>query len=272
MPTIAMNTTSLNKFLDRIGKAVYCMNTITVSLSIMPEDDVRIPEGLDISWKSTNIEHGKTLSKNFVRRSCYVYVAESVFEYLDSISKNPFWVYEQITFMPKSENDSKATRVYTFLKSIPGITPEMAILSELLCHWRNKVIHGESSKAVLSSKKIDILRDKKDWIYDNLHHFDVDVAINNYNTQKVTLKDVSTLATIAIKCCRLVDEYYFQGINTTAVSDDFFKKLNECPSFRQVNNQTKSEKKDRQIRRWLLLNYPYLDEAKKMDLISLMCK
>ncbi len=230
-----MNTIQLQHFLDNVGNMVHCMNTITVSLSIMPDNDIVIPCGLDISWKSTNVERAKKYSKNVACRSCYVYVAESLYDYLDNISKNIFWGYENINFnsLQKTEK-SKAICVYKFLKSIPGIDKEMAILSELLCHWRNKVVHGESSNASLSNKQIDLLKVKRDYLYDNLHHFDVLIALENYKEQKVTLKDVSTLTTIAINCCKKVDEYYFLGVNSIDDISLFANQFNENEVFRKI--------------------------------------
>ena len=69
-----------------------------------------------------------------------------------------------------------------------------------------------NSNAQLSSTKIDFILNLKEDIYEQNHHFDIALALKNFDNRKVTLKDVSTLSTIVIKCCRGVDNYYFQGI------------------------------------------------------------
>ena len=259
-----MESLELKKFLKDVGDAVHSMNTIAVALSLIPNKDITIPKGLDISWNPKDIEKSKLMSRNYSERSSYVYAAESLFEYLDSISKNPFWNYSELNF--KGE-EKKAIRVYNFLKKIPGITETMAIFCELLSHWRNKIVHSNISNAGLSSKKKEILQDSREEIYDNFHHFDIMIALNNFQQKKITLKDASTLITIAIQSARRVDEYYFSGISTRNIEvlkEYFYKNQN----FLKIMKQNNSIKKNRQIEKWLSVNYPYLTDEKRGKIIK----
>lgn len=242
------------------------MNTIAVALSIMPDGEIEIPKGLEISWKPKDLEQSKIRARNHAEKSTYVYVAESLFEYLTEISKNPFWFYPDINF---SGEDKKAIKVYNFLIQIPQISEELAIISELLCHWRNKIIHASTSNANLSSKKRDLIILKRDPIYESFHHFDTRVALENFDKKQITLKDVSTMTTIVIRCCRAVDEYFFNGIKQIKDYADYKSILLSNSNFLAITKQTPSDKKNRQIEKWLQLNYPYLEPEKQIKLTEL---
>lgn len=258
-----MESLELKKLLSEIGYTVHSMNTIAVALELLTNENAIVPNGLDVSWKPSDIIISKKRSRTYACKSAYVYVAESLYEYLDSISKNPLWLYKDINF---SGSDKKADKVYSFLVSIPNINEEMVILSELICHWRNRIIH-KSSTASLTKQKISALQNQKDFIYESYHHFDVSVAVENFKNGKITLKDVSTMATIAIKCCRIVDDYYFQGIANLPVASlgDLIK---ENIVFSKFINQPVSEKTKRQLKRLIDLQYPYLEKNKRNEIFE----
>jgi len=260
-----METIELKKLLKEIGDSVHSMNTIAVALSIMPNDNIQISQGLDISWHPKQLDNSKITSRSFAERSAIVYAAESLFEYLDLISKNPFWTYSNINF--KGE-EKKALKVYRFLRQIPDVKEEMAILSELLCHWRNRIVHSSTSNAKLSSSQRDFLIKQKQMIYDNFHHFDIDIALKNYEQNKITLKDSSTLITIAIKCARLVDEFYFAGISSITDYKIFKNKLIEDSGFCKIFKQKDSVKRTRQLDTWFGMNFPYIEQDDRIKILE----
>ncbi len=260
-----METINFKNLIDEIGNTVHSLNTIVVSISIMPDAAIDVPKDLDISWKPQNIELSKIRARSFAKRSAYVYVAENLFEYLGKISSNPLWKYPSIHFNGK---EKKALRVYNFLKSIPGLEHESIILCELLCHWRNKVVHEATSNADLSSNKKDVLIAKRDELKESLHNFDTEVAISNFQSKKATLKDVSTMTTLVIKCCRAVDEYYFNGIADVVDFTEYKELFVANDDFKNIYRQSPSEKRSRQIERWIRLNYGYMEEGKIYTLID----
>lgn len=260
--TYHMESLELKKFVNEVGAIVHSLNTIAVALSVMTNENAIIPPGLNISWKPSNVEQSKVKARTFACRSAYIYVAESLFEYLDQISKNPLWQYENINFQGKK----KADRVYDFLKAIPNIKEEFVILSELLCHWRNRIVHGGNSNAQLSSTKIDFILNLKEDIYEQNHHFDIALALKNFDNRKVTLKDVSTLSTIVIKCCRGVDNYYFQGIAKLSELN-ILELLKENLELKKIARQPKSAKRDRQVKKWIEIHYPYLTDETKNHIL-----
>jgi hypothetical protein len=190
-----METLEIKHLIRDIGESVHSMNTIAVGLSKLNSNNCDIPKGLEISWKPTDIETSKIKSRNYAERAAIIYSVESFFDYLDSVSNNPFWSHPNINFKGEKK---KADKVYDFLNHIPTITDEIKILSELACHWRNKIVHSSASKAKLSSNKIDRIKQLRDKIYENYHHFDVNTALINYKDKKITLKDSSVLRILLI--------------------------------------------------------------------------
>jgi len=240
------------------------MNTIAIALSVLP-DDIKIPDGLDISWKAKNLDVSKSKARNFAEKSIYVYVAENLFEYLNKISTNVLWAYPQINF---SGDEKKANKVSNFLSQIPGISEEMVNLSELLCHWRNRIVHASSSNASLSSKKRQQLLLARDSIYGSFHHFDTATALSNFDKKLITLKDVSTLTTIVIKCCRAVDEHFFKGVIGIQDYTTYKSMMLTSTDFSLICKQSKSLKRKRQITQWIKLYFPYLNEEKQNRIIE----
>lgn len=252
-----MESLELKHLLNEIGNSIHAMNTIVIALSIMPDENIQIPTGLNISWSPNSLKTSKLKSRNYSVKSALIYAAESLFEYLDSISKNIFWIFKDINF--KGE-EKKAFKVYNFLKKIPNINEENSILVELLCHWRNKIVHYNTSNAQLSSKKRDFLLSKKNIIFNNFHNFDVEVALKNFIESKVTLKDVSTLITVLIKCARLVDKHFFDGLSNVKSFTKIISKIIGNSEFNRIRKAESSKKRDRKIKTWIKMYYPYLSE------------
>lgn len=268
-----METPELKKLLREIGDSVHSMNTIAVGLTKLTNENCEIPAGLDISWKSKNLETSKIKARNYAERAAIIYSVESFFEYIENISKNPFWTHSEINFKLKQIIEGKETeltkaeRVYYFLSQIPTITTEMTILSELSCHWRNKIVHAKASQAKLANDKIGTLRKEKDFIYQNYCHFDVTKALENYDSKKITLKDASTLITILIKSARLIDEFFFKEFSFENSSETITNTLFETDDLLRICKQEDTIKRQRQVKTIIKMNYPFLTNV-QIEMIS----
>ncbi|MBD5313525.1 MAG: hypothetical protein HDS06_04805 [Bacteroides sp.] len=262
-----MESKQLKYLLNEIGGIVHSMNTIIVSLTLMDDTDIAVPDSLGISWKPSNLALSKKRARNYACKSAYVYVAENLFNYLTEISKDPLWAYKDINFGTNDNNEKKADRVASFLRRIGSISEEMIVLSMLLCHWRNRIVHGMSSNARLSKSQIEFLTKNNDEMYKSLHHFSPIRALENFDNNKVTLKDVSTLSTIVIKCCKVVDTHYLNGISSMESSIICQNLRLAHEDFKQIYTQPKSDKRKRQIQTWIDMYYPYLSTEQKDFLI-----
>lgn len=264
-----METIELKKFIREIGDSVHSMNTIAVGLSKLNENNLDIPKGLEISWQPKNIKTSKMKSRNYAEKSAIIFSVESFYVYLNSISQNPFWIHPEINFN-KIQNKSKSDLVYDFLSQIPDVPEEIKILAELTCLWRNRIVHLETSNSKLNNSKIGQLKSKKDFIYQNYHHFDVDIALDNYNNKKITLKDSSTLITILIIAARKIDKFLFNEFSLQKDYNRMLEILEKNEIFGNILNQQNSEKKTRQIKKFVSLNYSFLDSNQIETILELL--
>lgn len=250
---MSTKTSFLQIFLNDIGNSVHSMNTIAVSLSNI-NPTIETPEGLNISWNVGNLQATKEMSRNFVVRSAIVYAVEALYEYLRSISNSPLWI--QDNKFSDVDGDSKAIKTYNFLNSLKSIQEEYIILVELLCHWRNKVVHSYTSNAQLSSRKIQRIQAFEEKLFQELRHFSINIALENFQKQQVTLKDASTLITLTIKCARAVEEYYINQLP----NNKYIDFLKSDITFNKIYTQQNSEKRTRQIKKWISLNHSYISQ------------
>ncbi|WP_462152321.1 hypothetical protein [Pseudoalteromonas xiamenensis] len=144
---------------------------------------------------------------------------------------------------------------------------EWIILVELLCHWRNKVVHAKTSNAKLSKASIQHLKENAQIIYDCYHHFDVNEALSNYDTGKFTLKDVSTLITIVIKSIRAVDKVYVEQASSLPTNElvTYLSKDKQLIQFMKLADE---HKKARKIKTWLEMHFAFLGESRIKEIIT----
>lgn len=260
LQNVKMETIEFKRLIREIGESVHSMNTIAVGLSKLNADNCDIPNGLEISWKPVDIETSKIKSRNYAERAAIIYSVESFFVYLETISQNPFWNHPEINFK-KEQNKTKADKVYEFLNQIPTVMDEMKILAELACHWRNKIVHSSSSNAKLDNGKIGRIRQLRDHVYENYHHFNINLALENYDNKKITLKDSSTLITILIKAARKIDEFFFAEFSLEKSVMTIKESLKDNEILLGIKKQQESTKKSRQIKTFIGMSYPFLDQV-----------
>jgi len=256
------------ELLNEIGSSVHNLNTIAVALSNLSQSSTVNP-ALNIKWEPKNISVSSVNARRFAVRSSLVFAAETLFEYMYSISSDPMWqsLDNKLDFHNElPSQDSKARRFSEFCKHIPGIEKEWYLLTELMCHWRNRIVHSSTSKAALSSTDRQYLESRAKEIYTNFHHFDVRKMLLDYEADKVTLKEATTLITFLIKCCRKIDEFYLGSIATC--NDEVFHEVLESKKvFQKILKQKYSLKRNRQINRFALLTLSYLPAEKVERLI-----
>ncbi len=251
---MSKNTTFLKNFLEDVGHSVHCMNTIAVALSQVSSTTV-VPSGLNISWKPGDVDKSALNSRRFAIKSAIVYSVESLFEYLSKVSKSNLWNQPELDF--NTGNDAKAVRVVNFFDAIPNIDREWVILAELLCHWRNKVVHASSSNASISNSSKQYLLEHRDRIYTDYHHFDVQEALSNFDNAKFTLKDVSTLITMVIKCVTTVDDYFVHQAALIS-PEDLHSEFSINTQFSEFLKLPESDLKTRKLITWLKMNASFL--------------
>lgn len=262
-------TKYLKSVLNEIGHSVHNLNTIAVSLSNLPLN-TSVPANLNIKWSPTNIEKSCISARRYAVRSSFIFAVESLFEYMCNISNDTVWkkLNLGLDFNAKLPvNNSKAKRFSEFCKSIPGIEREWYLLVEIMCHWRNQIVHASTSKARIHSDDKEFLKSKITILRDNFHHFDVNITLKDYYDDKVTLKDASTLITFLIKCCRKIDEYFIKHASNLN-NQEYIDILNDDKIFLNLRKQQNSDKRSRQIKKYIENNYNYIPANKIAELLE----
>lgn len=258
----------LQYLLHEIGHSVHNLNTIAVALSNLP-DFPQVNPALNITWSPKDISAATINARRFAVRAAIVLAAETLFEYMHKLSADPLWqsLNLDLDFRKELEShDSKAKRFSEFCKKIPDIDREWYLLSELLCHWRNRIVHASTSKASLSVTDRQYLQSKAIDIYNNLNYFDIQKTLSDYDADKVTLKEATTLITLIVKCCRKIDEYYFNSIKNC--DDIVFQNILENDrDFKNLLKQSESSKRSRQISHFAKIKFHYLSEEKISNIL-----
>ena len=262
-----MNETKyLRSVLDEIGYSVHNLNTIAVALSNLPSDSFVDP-ALNIKWKPKSVSTSSIAARRFAVRSSIVFAAETLFEYMNCISEDVIWkeLNNGLNFnVALTVHDSKAKRFSEFCKFIPNIDKEWYLLVELLCHWRNRIVHTSTSKAQLSSSDRQFLESKSTNLYKHFHHFDVNKALRDYEADKVTLKEATTLITFLIKCCRKIDEHFINSISK--LSDKiYYKRLDIDEQLTKLRKQQLGSKRTRQIAKYIEIELSFLSSEKRAE-------
>ncbi|MCJ8321447.1 MAG: hypothetical protein MJK12_17560 [Colwellia sp.] len=262
-------TKYLHFVLDEIGYGVHNLNTIAVALSNLPSDS-RVDPALNIKWEPKNVNTSSIAARRFAVRSSIVFAAETLFEYMNSISDDAMWkeLNNGLDFSVElAAHDSKAKRFSEFCKSIPDIEKEWYLLVELMCHWRNRIVHASTSKAQLSSSDRQYLESKSSDIYETFHHFDIKKTLADYEADKVTLKEATTLITFLIKCCRKIDEYYLSSISN--ISDNVYCDiLDKDEQLIKIRKQQHSDKRTRQITKYIEIKLSSLSAEKLVEITT----
>lgn len=262
-------TRYLQYLLEEIGQSVHNINTIAVALSNLHLNH-HINSSLNIKWQPKNIDASSIAARRFSVRAAIVFATEMLFEYMNNISHDVMWksINNNLDFSKELPNqDSKAKRFSEFCKSIPEIEREWFLMVELMCHWRNRIVHSGTSKAQLSSSDRQYLESKSQEIYESYHHFDVKKTLADYEANKVTLKEATTLISFLIKCCRKIDNHFIDSISK--LNDDVFhESLKEDCILKSITKQQKSIKRSRQIERHIRIRLSYLPSEKIQTIVA----
>lgn len=91
-------------------------------------------------------------------------------------------------------------------------------------------------------------------------------TLEDYDADKVTLKEATTLITFLIKCCRKIDEHYISSIS--GLSNQVYSEvLDNDDQFNLLKKQVGSAKRNRQIKKYIGVKLPYLS-AEKITMLA----
>jgi hypothetical protein len=194
-----MESPSLAKFLRALGRVQHHLHTIVVGLSAVERGDAKKPDDLDITWRANDLSGSAREARRFLLRTTLIFSSEELKAYSTSILK-----YQT----PGVELPESASDRIRALNGFDQIDPlHLRVAPLIVTHWRNKIVHRESS-AHLSIAETKLLLGQKDAIHDSFKNVDVARLLQDFENDTPTLKDVTVLLAMSINFVRQIDSKF----------------------------------------------------------------
>jgi hypothetical protein len=241
----------LSNLLADVGEAVASLNTVVVGLDAV-ETGYEKPDGLDISWSPQDKRAAARKARKFIVEAVLIRVFESLLEHTNIISEMP----RMREVKSRWNGDTKrSTKIWDVYKSILG---ENYLISAavLLCNWRNRIVHPNSSARLLASQK-KILRDHDAEIAEHYKGLSVDCLLCHFEEGRPTLKDVSVLIAMTINLAKEMDS----ALSTTLTKEDFDAWLayfGLAEAIKKVETESKPATREHSIKRLFKARAPML--------------
>ena len=235
-----------------IGEAVFTLNTAVVGLDAV-ENGHQKPAILNISWDPKDRKIAARKSRKFILESVMVRVSEVINQFVSALSKLPkFKAAKQEGANDTSMAEKVAVIATKILEEddylIPGVV--------LLVHWRNRIVHPNST-AQLKPQQRQILLNNKDIIAERYRGLNISKLLNDFENQRPTLKDVSSLIAMTINLARKIDRTMQQNITKDEL-DAWLGHYQLLPMLKKIKAETSPHKYRASICRLFMSRAPYL--------------
>ncbi|CAI3930818.1 unnamed protein product [Commensalibacter communis] len=194
------HTKPFQKLQKNIGNSTYLLNTIFVGLNCVTQGQ---GDGgaIAVTWKKPknkqDCENITNQAKNLICTSALVLGADTVDCYLKKIVDLKYINLPQDTIdivgkkitKPQGSHYSITERVNELFYALKLENNFQSSILGFLSLWRNLIAHMENIQERKLDKKIkDTLLSTKDYIHDTYAHLSIKEAIENYESQKKTIK------------------------------------------------------------------------------------
>lgn len=190
----------LRNFLRQVGESVAHVNTLVVGLDAV-ENGYSKPDTLNISWSPSDTKAAALKARRFVLEAVLVRVQQAVSSYIIAISKLERFDEVRASWTGKTKIAQKVKDVGEF--SLGSDSYRLAGCC-LLLHWRNRLVHRTSNSRLGQSQR-KILTDNETEIAASYAAISVTRLLKDFEDQKPSLKDVSTLISMSIRVARELD-------------------------------------------------------------------
>ncbi|USX25007.1 hypothetical protein NHH73_20670 [Oxalobacteraceae bacterium OTU3CINTB1] len=269
-PAVALGTKALADFLQVVGNCVADLNTIAVGLAAIGQDHEK-PEGLNVSWGPKDPMVAARKARKAALHGAMVVTVEALAQYIRAITNLPR--FKELTTewnlrKPKPTAAEKFSELATVMRvPIDLLAEPLAEPSEsdtrfrtccvmLLIHWRNRHVHTDSN-AELTHQEKQLVRTREERIRIAYAGLDVDRLFADFQINRPTLKEATTLIAMTIQEVRAMDVAVYECLKLADVQAwlDHYK-LNE--RIKKIQRETKPEKQHDSILRMLQTHAPYL--------------
>lgn len=264
-PTSTFGTQALADFLEVIGNCVADLNTIAVGLAAIGEEHVK-PQGLNINWAPKDPLVAARKARKAALHAAMVVTAEALAQYIRAITNLPRFkalTSEWNARKPKPSLSEKFSELAKLLlvplspaaPSQPDTGFRICCVS-LLIHWRNRHVHTDST-AELTHQEKQLVRAQEEDIRNAYAGLEIDRLFADFQTNRPTLKEATTLIAMTIQVVRAMDVavYACDDLEDLQAWFDHYKLKERIDKIRR---ETKPEKQHDSILRMLQTHAPYL--------------
>lgn len=260
-----MESIGLSDFLKSVGSAVHSLNTICIGLHGVETGQYQKPDDLTVSWETADSVASARKSRAFAVKAAFVFVEEEMLQYLKYVAKHPS-VSTAVKSALGSDN-SAAERIEELSKLVPPKEPYWEPLVCLMIHWRNRFVHL-SSKAELKHHQKKILGEYKEKIRKNHAAIDIEKTLEHFKSNNVTLKDASTLISVAIRFARNIDENLYLAASNRESVKFHIEYMDLVDEYLKSVRTNGDETRDRRTRRFFKTRMPYVHESLVSSLVE----
>ena len=231
------------------------LNTAVVGLAAV-EKGYNKPDTLNVSWQPRDRRIAARESRKFILESVLVRVAEVINEFVLALSKLPRFEASRNAWERGASSSEKISAVATSLLQkndylIPGVV--------LVVHWRNRIVHSDSNAKLLHNQK-QVLTRNKETIAELYRGLSVSKLLGDFDNQRPTLKDVSSLIAMTIKFARKIDRAMQGNLNKDEL-DAWLNHYGLVPMLEKVKAETSPEKRRASVCRLINSRAPLLLDA-----------
>lgn len=195
-----MPTPALQPFLDATGRIVHHLNAIVVGLSAVEAGTATKPSTMDITWNPNEPRTSSRQARAFALQSTLVFLSEEVNVYLDRLTTFP-----GVKRPADWESKSKTERLLAVWRLLKLDEDFMLAGALLVGHWRNRNVHRKSN-ARLTDAQRKMFVDAAGEIAGKFKNLDPKRTLEDFDKDLPTLKDVSSLTAMTIRCVKRLDE------------------------------------------------------------------
>lgn len=256
----------LKRFLKNIGQSVLFINTVVVSLSHLSKVDIDKDDSLSIYWSppkdSEEMQNLLKSSRRYVLSSALVLVQNSLMDYIKSF-------YKVLSLVPENEASEKIKGIFSYVEKEIDIPKYWCPMLILLVYWRNKIVHGSSSKypsdyeRLLNEFCVEIKKEHAS--------IDIERTLEHFEKNKITLKDFSTFISIAIRAVKSFDSFLCDKCIKENNFINFIKAdiayVEKIKVLNKILSTQSDDKKVKEFSMFMLKNYGVSNElSSKIDL------
>lgn len=255
-----MESEGLKQFLKSVGDSVFLLNTICVGLDGVADGTVTKSNDLTITWEPRDPKSSALQARAHAIKSALVFVEEALSDYMKFLS-NCETQADGIKNISKIDGEAEKVAKLSKEKLLIGMPEYWEPIVVLLVRWRNKVVHGSTTK--YSQHYRTTLLNNPEEIKNKHAAISIADTLTHFDYGAITLKDFSTMMAVTIRYVRWVDN----KLTPTITGIDSFASLIKDKALEVVYKSIVGVNGDiiqeRKFRKFIEFNFQSISKQKK---------